>query len=160
MSLSTKDFEEYASIAARLADDKHGENIVLLNLSKTSVGLCDFVLIVSATSETQLYTICEEIKDQLKNYNLFVMHREGGRDARWAVLDYGGFMVHVLHQEMRALYTIDRLWEDAKTVSWQVGSAAKKETKKAAPKKTTTKKIAEKKTVAKKKSAKVGSKKK
>ena len=38
--------------------------------------------------------------------------RDGGREGRWNVLDYGDVIVHVFNDEMRDFYHLERLWED------------------------------------------------
>ena len=40
------------------------------------------------------------------------MRKEGGREARWYVLDYGGVLVHIFHEQEREYYSLERLWSD------------------------------------------------
>jgi len=42
-----------------------------------------------------------------------VRHREGYRSADWALLDFGGFIVHVFSDEARRYYDLERLWRPA-----------------------------------------------
>ena len=37
---------------------------------------------------------------------------EGMREGRWIALDFDNVMVHIFHQEDRAYYNLERLWED------------------------------------------------
>ena len=41
---------------------------------------------------------------------------EGLDDARWVLLDYGDFVVHVFLDEARHFYNLERLWADAPRV--------------------------------------------
>jgi ribosome-associated protein len=38
---------------------------------------------------------------------------EGLDDARWVLMDYGDFVVHVFLDEVRTFYDLERLWADA-----------------------------------------------
>src|SRR5262249_34816715 len=39
-------------------------------------------------------------------------HREGHRSADWALLDFGGFVVHVFSEQGRRFYDLERLWRN------------------------------------------------
>jgi ribosome-associated protein len=43
---------------------------------------------------------------------------EGLDDARWVLMDYGDFVVHVFLDEVRDFYELERLWGDAQTWDW------------------------------------------
>jgi ribosome-associated protein len=44
---------------------------------------------------------------------------EGLDDARWVLMDYGDFVVHVLLSEARHFYQLDRLWSDGERWEWR-----------------------------------------
>jgi ribosome-associated protein len=83
------------------------------------LGLTDAFVITSGTNPRQVRTICDEIERQLKLAGAGgPRFREGLEDARWALLDYGDFVVHVFLDEAREFYDLDRLWADAPRWSW------------------------------------------
>ena len=43
---------------------------------------------------------------------------EGLDDATWVLLDYGDVVVHVMSEETRAYYSLERLWADMPRVAW------------------------------------------
>jgi ribosome-associated protein len=58
--------------------------------------------------------ICTEIEAQLhRNLSRSPEHREGHRSAEWALLDFGGFVVHVFSEQARRYYDLERLWRMA-----------------------------------------------
>lgn len=99
--------------AVQAAQEKKAAGIVVLDLSGAST-FTDFFVICTAFSAPQVQAICTEIEEQLfKEMGRSVRHREGYRSADWALLDFGGFIVHVFSDEARRYYDLERLWRTA-----------------------------------------------
>ena len=113
-------------LAARKAEDKKAEDIVLLDMKKASGGIADYVLIVSANSGVHMKTLRDAIEESLYKKNLKPIHQDGRRSDQWMALDYGGLLVHILSFAARRLYNLERLWENAKEVSWDSNSSRKR----------------------------------
>ncbi len=115
---------DYCAVAARAASAKLARDIVVLDMARV-IGLTDAFVISSGSNPRQVRTICDEIESQLKLAGrggpLFT---EGLDDARWALLDYGDFVVHVFLDEARLFYDLERLWGDAPRWSWDEESVA------------------------------------
>jgi ribosome-associated protein len=104
--------------AARAASAKQAHRIVILNVSQ-QLGITDFFLICSGNSDRQVRTIADEIERRLRvERGSRPARREGEREARWVVLDYIDFVVHVFHQEDRDYYELERLWSDVPRLDW------------------------------------------
>jgi ribosome-associated protein len=102
--------------AAEAAASKKAERIVILDISKQLV-ITDHFLICNGNTERQVRTISEEVERRLlQSRTVRPIRREGERDSRWVVLDYGDFIVHVFHREERDYYDLERLWADAEVV--------------------------------------------
>ncbi|GAB6088012.1 ribosome silencing factor [Alkaliphilus crotonatoxidans] len=97
-------------------EDKLGEDIIVLDLSKVS-SICDYFVIASAASSRQVKAIADEVEDQLTKIGVNLSHKEGYHTARWILMDYGDVVVHLFHEEDRAFYNIERIWRDALTVN-------------------------------------------
>ena len=77
-------------------------------------------MICSGNTERQVATIAEEIERRLQqDKGRKPVRREGHREARWVVLDYVDFVVHVFHKEDRDYYELERLWRDAVEVPFE-----------------------------------------
>jgi len=138
------DTKELVCLAARLADEKKAENIKLLDLCGLS-SLCDFVLIMTATSKPHLEAVEEEISKKLKEIGVYKTNRDGADSLQWRVSDYGGFLVHIMTQEAREFYALDKIFSFGKEVDFTLKKPAKKAAaKKAAPKKAAQKTTAKK----------------
>jgi ribosome-associated protein len=112
------DAHRRAGIAAHAADEKKGEEIVVLEVGEI-LSIAETFVLVSAPNTRLVRTIVEEIELALK-----ISDDEGPRsvegldDATWVLIDYGDVIVHVFLSETRAYYDLDRLWADAPTVEW------------------------------------------
>ena len=108
----------WAARAARAADAKKGSDILVLEVGPV-LALTDAFVITSAPNARQVRTIAEEVEAQVKAAGGPAPLRiEGLDDARWVLLDYGDFVVHVFLDEARAYYDLERLWSDAPRIPW------------------------------------------
>jgi ribosome-associated protein len=104
--------------AARVCEDKKGEDTRILELDPIDSGLSDFFLITSALNDRQAQAIADEIEFTLKrDYGVFATSVEGRRQGDWVLLDYVDFVVHVFLQERRAFYNIERLRKSARPLT-------------------------------------------
>ena len=51
----------------------------------------------------------------MKKLNYQVRQVEGMESRKWIVLDYGDIIVHVMRQEDREFYNLEKLWQNSKT---------------------------------------------
>ena len=93
--------KELVCLAARIADDKKAENIKVIDLNGLS-SLCDYILIMTATSKPHLEAVEEEISKKLKELGYYKTNRDGADSLQWRVSDYGSFLAHIMTQEAPA----------------------------------------------------------
>ena len=146
--------------AARVCEDKKGEDTRILELDPADSGLSDFFLITSALNDRQALAIADEIELTLKRqFGVYPNSVEGRRKGDWILLDYVDFVVHVFLAERRAFYDIERLRKSARPLTpaefdAELTAALAARTRAARTKSTPAKKTAAKKTAAKKTPAK------
>ena len=124
-------------------EDKKGESVALYDLGNKS-SLCDYVIVATATSAPHLNALEEEVSIKLKEDGFFKLNRDGSGSQIWRVSDYGGLILHLMTEEARAYYALDKMFEFAElipTVLKEVKKPAKKAVKKA---KKTVKKVTKK----------------
>jgi ribosome-associated protein len=110
-------------VAARAAWAKGGEDTVVLSVGKV-LAITDAFVITSGSNPRQVRTIAEEVEERLKQAGGPVPLRiEGLDDARWVLMDFGDFVVHVMLDEVRDFYQLERLWADSEVWSWHEGEA-------------------------------------
>lgn len=97
--------------AAEGASEKLAEDIVAFDVSDQLV-ITDAFLLCSASNERQVKAVVEEIERRLRDLDARPVRREGEREGRWVLLDYGDVVVHVQHSEERSFYSLERIWRD------------------------------------------------
>lgn len=102
---------DLAVIAAQAADEKLGRNIAVIDVSDV-MAITDIFVVVSADNERQVSAIVDEVEDQLTKAGAEPKRREGNREFRWVLLDYGLFVVHIQRDAEREFYGLDRLYAD------------------------------------------------
>ncbi|MEZ5209632.1 ribosome silencing factor [Gordonia sp. (in: high G+C Gram-positive bacteria)] len=112
---ATAEARELAAIAARAAAARKAENVVVIDVSEPLV-ITDLFVIASADNERLVNAITEEIEDRVREAGHQPLRREGTRDGRWALIDYGDVVVHVQHDDERDFYGLERLWSDCPIV--------------------------------------------
>lgn len=100
-----------AGIAALAADEKQASNIAVIDVSDV-MAISDIFVVASADNERQVRAIVEEVEDRLTEAGAEPLRREGNRENRWVLLDYGIFVVHVQREAEREFYGLDRLYRD------------------------------------------------
>ncbi|KXA19021.1 iojap-like protein [Gardnerella vaginalis] len=108
-------------IAAAAADRLKATNAQAFDVSSL-LGITDAMLVVSASNERQVLAVAEEIEKDLflKDNKRKALSREGLELAQWILLDFGDFVVHVMHEEARAFYRLERLWNDCPAIDLQL----------------------------------------
>ncbi len=117
---------ELARAAAAAALDKKAEQVIAIDVSG-QLALTDVFVIASATNERQIGAIVDEIEERVRLAGTKPLRREGGRDDRWVLIDFGDIVVHVQHQEERAFYQLERLWRDCPTVDLGLADLAEQD---------------------------------
>ena len=101
-----------AKLIAQLAAEKKGEDIVLMDMRKITA-MCDWFVLVSASSSRRLNAISNTIQRRLSKEHVSPSHIEGKHNPYWILLDYRDVVVHVFYREIREFYRLERLWSDA-----------------------------------------------
>ncbi|MGH3471588.1 MAG: ribosome silencing factor [Nocardioidaceae bacterium] len=113
---ATPEAVELVATAAQAASDKLAENIVAFDVSDQLV-ITDAFVLCSAPNDRQVKAIVDEIEERLRARGAKPIRREGEREGRWVLLDYGEIVVHVQHDEERIYYSLERIWRDCPTIA-------------------------------------------
>lgn len=104
---------KFACVVARILDEKIAKDISILNISNVS-SFADYFVICSAQTTTQVKALTENLSDKVKQTFSRLPHgKENDAKNRWNLIDYGDVVVHILHQEDRDAYAIEKFWNHA-----------------------------------------------
>jgi ribosome-associated protein len=106
---------ELATLAALAASDKLADDILAFDVSEQLV-FTDAFLLCSAANDRQVRAVLDSIEERLRESGARPIRREGEREGRWVLLDYGDIVIHVQHDEERAFYALERLWRDCPVI--------------------------------------------
>ena len=101
--------KEFAKKICEIISAHKGEDIVSIDVrGKTEVA--DFYVVASGRSMTHTRALIEHVEEEVEKLGVAPIRREGVREGRWAVLDYGDVLVHIFNDESRLFYHLEKLW--------------------------------------------------
>lgn len=104
--------------AARLAEDRNCEDVLVLDLREFSA-VTEYFVIATGTSDRQMASVCNELERMGKTIGQKV-YRVAGRDkADWIVLDFVDVVVHLFNASLRDFYDLELIWGEADRVDWR-----------------------------------------
>lgn len=107
-----------ARTAALAADDRKGDNILIIRVAEVSY-LADYFAIITGFSKVHVRAIAESIKEKVEQECERVpVRQEGQESGTWQVLDYGDIIVHVLMPNQREYYNLEAFWGHAERVEF------------------------------------------
>ena len=93
-----------------------GEQINQLDLRELENTPCDYFIVCSGNSNTQVSAIVNSVQKTVsKALHEKPFHTEGLDNAEWVLIDYVNVVVHVFQNQIREYYNIEELWGDAKS---------------------------------------------
>ena len=104
------DREKLAELAADACDDRRATDVRLIRVDEVS-SLADWLVIAGGQSDVQVRAIARSVEDRLEeDASRLPLRKEGLNEGRWALLDYGEVIVHVLMPEERGYYDLEAFW--------------------------------------------------
>ena len=115
MAKKQASIDNLISVIIKGIDDVKGENILLLDLREIENTVCDYFIICSGNSNTQVNAISGSVQKVVsKTLKDKPWHIEGQTNSEWILMDYVNVVVHVFQKHVRDFYDIESLWGDAK----------------------------------------------
>lgn len=114
-SLALDDSKALALLAADACDDRKAGDIVLIRVEEIS-SIADWFVIASGFSDVQVRAIARSVEDKLEEHTgRLPLRKEGLKEGRWILLDYGEVIVHALTPDERNYYDLESFWGHGET---------------------------------------------
>lgn len=98
--------------------DVKGEDVKILDLREIENAFCEYFIICTGNSNTQVASLAGAIERKVRNeVKVRPWHVEGTDNAQWVLMDYTNIIVHIFQREYREYYDIEGLWGDAKELT-------------------------------------------
>lgn len=101
--------EALCDITLRLLDDRLGKDLVALDVRGIS-SFADYMIIVTGTSSRHVKTLAEHLIEETKAMGIDRLGVEGMESLDWVLIDLVDLVVHVMRDEVRRYYDLERLW--------------------------------------------------
>lgn len=108
--------EKILCAAYEAVTEAKGEEPVILDLRKLTV-ITDYFLVTTGRNPNHLNALAEALLEKMGAFGLTPLRREGDKDARWILLDYGFMVIHLLGRDEREFYRLEELWHGAKRLT-------------------------------------------
>lgn len=102
--------------AVAALEDKKAFHLVALDVSRQT-SIADAFVICSVGSQRHAQAVADEVAQALRERGTRPLAVEGYPQGSWILMDYGDFIVHVMQEERREYYALERLWGDAPDIT-------------------------------------------
>jgi ribosome-associated protein len=101
---------ELKNFIEQFLDSKKARDIVSIDLQGKS-SIADYLIIVSGTSQRQIASLAQLLKEELKKEGLKNINIEGLAQCEWVLVDTGDVIVHIFRPEIRSFYNLEKMWD-------------------------------------------------
>jgi len=105
--------ESFARFCAETLQDKLAEEVTVLAVRDLS-SIADYFIIATANSQPHLKALASHLERQARDqFAVRPLAVDGEPASEWVLLDFGAVLVHLMSEETRRRYDLERLWADA-----------------------------------------------
>lgn len=101
--------EELSQIVINALEDLKGKNIVQLDVREMT-DVTDTLIIASGTSSRHVKSMANNVVEDSKKLGYMPLGVEGIDAGDWVLVDFGDIVVHVMQEETRSFYELEKLW--------------------------------------------------
>ena len=104
---------------AAFIEEHNGQDTVVLNISELN-SWTDYFIITTVTSSGHLRGLLNQLYQKLDEEKIVLLHHhKKADDERWVLLDCGFFVIHLMNQEAREFYNLEKLWFNGEKIEFR-----------------------------------------
>lgn len=101
--------EQIKSLVINALEDLKAQNIVVLDVRGRS-SVTDWMVIATGTSSRHVNAVAGNVEEKAKEAGVLPHGVEGRGGADWVLIDLIDVVVHVMTEQARHFYDLERLW--------------------------------------------------
>ncbi|WP_092550926.1 ribosome silencing factor [Xenorhabdus koppenhoeferi] len=90
-------------------EDSKAQDIVSIDVRRKS-SITDCMVICTGTSSRHLMSVADNLVDDCRQAGIMPLGVEGQGISDWIVVDLGEIIVHVMQEDSRRMYELEKLW--------------------------------------------------
>ena len=94
-------------------EDAKTQNIAVLDVRKIS-DFTDYMVVATGTSNRHVQSSADKVVETLRGHDVRPVGIEGKQLGDWVLIDFGDVVVHIMREQTRDFYNLEKLWSDAK----------------------------------------------
>ena len=103
------DSKQLLAFALDKIDDMKARDVIQLDVTGTS-DVTDYMIVCSGTSRRHVLSIADNLAKEARHAGEEPLGYEGQCDGEWALVDLGDVIVHVMQDQARSYYDLEKLW--------------------------------------------------
>jgi ribosome-associated protein len=104
--------EQLKQFVIQQLEDMKAKDITIIDVSGNS-DVTDTMIICTGNSKRHVRSVAEQTALAAKNEGEAAIGIEGLEGSEWVLLDLGNVVVHVMQDETRQFYQLEKLWEQS-----------------------------------------------
>jgi ribosome-associated protein len=96
-------------------EDAKTQDIAVLDVRKIS-DFTDYMVISTGTSNRHVQSSADKVVETLRGHGVRPVGIEGKQIGDWVLIDFGDVVAHIMREQTRDFYNLEKLWSDAKRV--------------------------------------------
>lgn len=104
------DTQAIQKLAVDFLEDHKARDIKVIDVAVIS-DVTDVMVLASGTSKRHVKSLADNLAVYCKENNVSVFGSEGQESSEWVLVDLGDVLVHVMQEETREHYELEKLWD-------------------------------------------------